>query len=568
MAVKKSSSTKKKLVRNPNTPSLKSQGAGYSTTNRKGETTFYKSSRDAAGYNDTFQGKGITSTGTPLSTFDASGSVITSDKMQPKPQINLPTPPPVNGLFGVTDGINASLAGSTGGTYDAAKKQIVPPVVDTKPKTATDIFTNYMQSQLNDFNDQKTSEDRLKEQQKMLRPKENLVNSLSGQLNAITTNRDAEMLRLEGQGRGVTESIIGGQQAQISREAAIQAMPIQAQLAIAQDDLESARSYASQLFQAQAQDAQARYNFKKELNASIYNFLNDQEKSRLAQTEKAEDRAFAVEQANRGTLKQLAMQAMEYGQGALSAEIMKLNPASPTFDADYGDVTSRLRKPVAAAAPIKRDTGFDKSGNLIDMQTGEVISKVTNVNPAENLQSQLANADPVSTKQALADLIAGNQITPGARGRIAPSLAVLNSVDELANMNLEGKFTGIGIAGKTKEFVKGLFNMKDPEATTNEQNIDAINLKVQQWASGASLTEQQTEQVNKFTPTTTDSDKTVRTKLNGLYNFMLNQTESELLSEGINVQFPTINLFEISDLYEKASPEQKAIIESTYFKKN
>lgn len=347
-----SKSKSNKLVRNPNTPSLKSQGAGYSTTNRKGETTFYKSSKDAPGYNDTTQSRSEMSKGTPISKFNSAGAVITADKLKPTEKIKLPTSPAVDGMFGVSDTINAGLAGSIGGSYDTTKKAIVPGQAEAPatPTTATSIFQNYMQSQLDGFNEQTTSESRLKEQQKMLRPKENLVNSLAGQVNTITANRDAQMLALEGQGRGQTGSFVGGEQARISREAAIQAMPIQAQLAIAQDDLESARSYASQLFQAQSQDAQNAYNFKKELNASIYNFLNDQEKTRVAQNEKALDRSFAVEQANRGTLKSLAMQAIEYGQGALSAEIMKLDPASSTFDADFGDVTSRLRKPVAASS--------------------------------------------------------------------------------------------------------------------------------------------------------------------------------------------------------------------------
>jgi len=280
--------------------------------------------------------------------YDPNPSVITSDKMAPVTPINLPTPPPVDGLFGVTDSANASLAGAVGGTYDTTNKQIVPPTPVAAPSTASDIFKSYMDKQMGAFNEQTSSVDRLKEQQKMLRPKENTVNALSGQLNTITANRDAAMLGLEGQGRGQTAGFIGGEQARINREAAIQAMPIQAQLAIAQDDLESARSYASQLFQAQAADDLARYNFQKEVNASIYNFLNAEETRRMAAKEKEEDRAFAVAQDNRSTLKQLSLQALEYGQGALAAEVMRLDPKSPTFDTDYGDAMSRLRKPAVA----------------------------------------------------------------------------------------------------------------------------------------------------------------------------------------------------------------------------
>lgn len=196
------------------------------------------------------------------------------------------------------------------------------------------------------------------------------------------------------------------------------------------------------------------------------------------------------------------------------------------------------------------------------------INQISNpVDLSSVMQEAVNNADPVSTKGALAGVLGNDKIAPATKARLSSALDVLNSVDEFANMNVEGKFTGVGIAGRIKEGIKGFFNMKDPEAITNAQNIEAINLKVQQWASGAALTDAQTKQVERFTPALNDSDKTVRTKLNGLYNFMLNVAESNLLTEGVNVQFPSVNLFEIADLYEKASPEQKTLIEQTYFNK-
>jgi hypothetical protein len=197
----------------------------------------------------------------------------------------------------------------------------------------------------------------------------------------------------------------------------------------------------------------------------------------------------------------------------------------------------------------------------------EINSTNNPVDVSTVIQNAVTDSNPITVKESLASLLGSGSISPSTKARISPSLAVLNSVDELANGNIEGKFTGIGVAGRIKEGIKGLFGYKDSEAITNAQNIEAINLKVQQWASGAALTDAQTKQVARFTPTLNDRDTTVKSKLNGLYNFMLNQAESDLLTEGINVQFPAVNLFEISDLYSKASPEQKAIIEQTYFNK-
>lgn len=378
MATTTKSKANTSRVKTKNKPTLKSQGAGYSTTNSKGVTTYYKSAKDAPGYSDTQDGKNVpVSKGTPLSKVDAVGNVITASKLKPTSPLILPTPPIPDPMKGVTDMNNASLGGAN---YDATKKQFVTPPADSN----FDSLKSYLGANAQAFSDIPTSESLLKEQRKYLKPKEDLANSLQGQLNTITQSRDAEILKLEGQGRGQTQGFIGGEQARINREATIQAMPVQAQLAIAQDDLESARSYASQLFQAKSQDAQARYQYQKEVNSTIFNYLNEEQKRRLAQKEKEEDRAFQVEQSNRGTLKQLSMQAIEYGQGALAGEIMRLDPTSPTFETDYADVVSRLRKPVTPVS-TKRDTQV-VNGQLVDMQTGEVISNLGG--PGQKPQTQ------------------------------------------------------------------------------------------------------------------------------------------------------------------------------------
>jgi hypothetical protein len=177
---------------------------------------------------------------------------------------------------------------------------------------------------------------------------------------------------------------------------------------------------------------------------------------------------------------------------------------------------------------------------------------------------------PAIAKAVLAELAGNKAISSGTRAKIAPAVEVLNSIDDFANKNIEGKFTGTGgLFGLAPlgQFFKGLVNRKDKEYILNKQDINAVNLKVQQWASGASLTEQQTTQVNDLTPNVYDSDSVIRTKSNGLYNFMLNQAEGNLITDGVNVQFPSVNLFEIRDLYDRASSEQQKVIKETYFNK-
>jgi len=399
MATSKSSSKSKKLVRNPNTPSLKSQGAGYSTTNRKGVTTFYKSSKDAPGYNDTTQSRSNMSKGTPLSAFDSKGTVINSESLKPNPTIPLAKPTPVDGLFGVTNATNAGLAALNGGTYDTKTNQIVPPTTPTQAPVDNSqaILNSYLQA--NAGLQAPSAVDNLKEMQKMLKPKEKLTNSLTGQLNTLNASRDAEMLKLEGQGRGQTGGFIGGEQARINREAAIQAMPIQAQLAIAQDDLESARTYAGQYFQAKMQDETNIYNQKKENNQLIFNFLNAAEQRRVAANEKALDREYAEKQATSRSAEAIAMQAIEYGQSSLATKVMALDTKSPTYAQDVRNAMAQLRKPVAAVS-TKRDTQV-VDGKLIDSQTGEVIAVIGSA-VDETTKRQLTEA--VSAQESLLNL--------------------------------------------------------------------------------------------------------------------------------------------------------------------
>lgn len=233
--------------------------------------------------------------------FAPTTSVITADKMKPVPPIPLATPAPVDGLGTTTAQGSASLAAKMGGTYDIKSGTITPPVPPTEPaKTGMDAYTEMFNAQnaaLKSAGEDRFSyEDAFNKTQKQLRPKEGLVNSIAGQLNVIQEKSNAAQLALEGQGRGQTGSFVGGEQARISREAAIQSMPLQAQLAIAQDDLDSARSYYTQYYQAKMQDSQNEYNLKKENIQNLYGFLTAQEERKAAASEKVLDRQYAESQ--------------------------------------------------------------------------------------------------------------------------------------------------------------------------------------------------------------------------------------------------------------------------------
>ena len=192
---------------------------------------------------------------------------------------------------------------------------------------------------------------------------------------------------------------------------------------------------------------------------------------------------------------------------------------------------------------------------LLDSGSADVNTLVANGTPSGE-----------ANKSVLTTLLQNRNIAGGTRTQVANVLGVVNAASELANNRLDGKFKGINPIRAVLD-VKIPFTdiglpfrdqVKGPQEIENEGYVDAINLKVQQWASGASLTQQQTEQVKRFTPKVTDTDAAVRTKLNNLTNFMLTQAQAQLQSEGINFTPAKVNLFETMDLLEQASPEQIA----------
>lgn len=300
--------------------------------------------------------------------------VINSAKIAPVSKITLPEKPVPNDMTAVTDGINSALAtGSNGAyTYDAAKGFVNTPQV-AQQDTAVSSF-NQMMSALdsnfknNSFNAQKE----VAAGEKYLRPKEQLVQSLQNQINTITSTRDAQQIGLEGQGRGQTTAFLGGEQARIGREAAIQALPLQAQLSAAQGDLDSARAHVDRLYAAKAQDAQTNYQYQASKIQAVYGFLTAQEAKIADQKKMEQTRAWQVEDRNITMANNLANTAFETGQSTLAGRIMALDTKSPTFSADLARLQGQVVKPVSGGSSAWELKDVNGVSSWVNKMTQEV----------------------------------------------------------------------------------------------------------------------------------------------------------------------------------------------------
>lgn len=119
-------------------------------------------------------------------------------------------------------------------------------------------------------------------------------------------------------------------------------------------------------------------------------------------------------------------------------------------------------------------------------------------------------------------------------------LGVVSATQQLAENNKEGQFPAIAFGDPTGAIQR----FAGPKGQSNLSGIEAINLKVQQWASGAALTEAQTKQVEKITPRNGDTNQQIRNKSNALANFMQEQASGLLASQGINYKPQSIDYYQ------------------------
>lgn len=176
--------------------------------------------------------------------------------------------------------------------------------------------------------------------------KQQIVNDLSSQLNTITANSQANQLRVIGQGRGIPEAIIGGQQAQIGREAAINALPVAAQLSAAQGNLDMANRNLETLFKIKVEDATAQYQYKKDVVTSVMNIASKAESVKLDVVLKKIDQEYESTLNLQKEQQAYAKMAMDNNQANIGSKIASLDYKSPTFRTDLSKLQSQIKDPM------------------------------------------------------------------------------------------------------------------------------------------------------------------------------------------------------------------------------
>lgn len=459
-----------KLVRKAGQKSLKSQGAGYSTTNRKGETSFYKSGSDAPGYTDNSKGKA------PISKFDASGAAITPESLSKTDVATVPTPPVAPNIGDVVGANNTGLATmlSPQGYTQDANGMFVAPKEDAG--TSADMsgqmnnFQSYMASLLGNepVNQEAIYNKTLR--QSGVNDAQKQVNQYTAQLNSIVAKSQAEQLGLEGQGRGVTESIIGGQQAQINREAAIAALPVQAQLAAAQGNLEFAQKQMDTLFAIRSADAKAKYDYNSNLISSVYNFATTVEQSRLNALKTKEDRAYSEKQQSIADAKSYAAMALEYGNSSLFSKLTNLDSTSPTYAADVKALASQIRKPAPAGDGAPKVVSINGVDSVWNPNTGKfeaiTLDGASNANEAiaDELATKITNIKGLTNHSGLNSAVGAVGLgRVGLTDAFGAKDEFIGKVEQLVSQ----EFLDTLISTKAKGATFGALTKPEQDALTN-----------------------------------------------------------------------------------------------------
>ncbi len=288
-----------------------------------------------------------------------SSPVITPEKLDTPP-----VPPKLPGLEVTNPGDvvgmnNAALApglADMGITYDSKSGfgYSSPTETTGQANSLTDLIQQRMQmmSAVEMPSQEKLYRDTLRESGK--KAAEADVNAYTQQLNTIVANRDAAMLSLEGQGRGITETIIGGQQAQVQKEAAIRALPVQAQLAAAQGRLDQANEYINTMFTIKSADAKAKYDRSIKIIDTYFEYAEKAEQRQFEDIKAQKAQKYQEEQNLLSMQNQLMISALE--RGASSAVLSAISNSKSAQEA------------ITAAGPALRPKATAASTKAPDLQ--------------------------------------------------------------------------------------------------------------------------------------------------------------------------------------------------------
>jgi hypothetical protein len=381
-----------------------------------------------------------------------------------------------------------------------------------------------------------------------IKQKQQQVNDLNAQLGEITARAQADQLRVTGQGRGIPEVIIGGQQSQIAKEAAIQALPIQAQLAAAQGNLEYAQNRLETLFKLKTADADRQYNYNKDLREKAWNLALYEDKKNIEESQRTDDRKYDMFKTSQGDIKDIAMKILDKDPQT-AAKLMSYSSNLSLDNISNKDISKDI------STIMSGYKGDDPSVNLTPDQrliANTILSsgKFTADQSKQMLEAIGSGMNLSSTVKNLArrDMMSGTTAT-----KVESQETALSALDNLDGLLKEyyanGGKTNIFI-GNMEKVVGKLGTINDPKLRSIATDIEAAVQTYRNAISGTAYSNQEGQAIASIFP---GIDKTeglnasiLESRRKGISNLIDGQYERVLGKDVIGIISPKEKQEEVS----------------------
>jgi len=363
----------------------------------------------------------LTKTSSPLLTNEplARSASITSETFAPSPigTVVMPTNTGTQNISPVNNAGLQNIMTDAGYTMTPTGQFVTTPQETQQPKEQQiSSITGQLSDLISRAIPQKRSvfeNEQVRQQQEEVNRRKQEVSTYTSQLNSIVAKQQADLLRLRevGSREGVTEAVYGGQELTINREAAIRALPIQAQIASAQGFLEIAQDYLKELITIKNDQIDSEYEYNKNVYNTLKSYADATQKRILDRIDKQEDRAFELQKSNLSALAK-AYESVGNNPTAINA-LKRINLNSPTAQLEISKEMGKYKvDTLKISANVQSDLvsgGFtneeiNKINNGVNTEgLMSVIQKEINAGQSVEVLRSIANA--YSANSAIMDLI-------------------------------------------------------------------------------------------------------------------------------------------------------------------
>lgn len=289
---------------------------------------------------------------------------------------------------------------------------------------------------------------------------------LQAKLTGITSEGQQAQLTLESQagtGKDVTGTFLGRKQQEISRQSAIKALPVQAEVLAAQAKVASAQGDVTTAqnaialaqdklntaFKVQTDYAQSVYDYNKELRATLYDYATKKEQQQLDAQNKADEQAFELYKNNIANAQSIAKTAMENGQADIASKITSLDPNSATYTQEVADLQKGIVDKTADLDKQLKQIQIKKAQQ--DLITTKETGKIVKINGVDYIQ----NADGTLT---LPELPKGTVDTSGNDKNISTINDLLKNkaISSVVGPNILARFGYGSLTGANQNFISSV----------------------------------------------------------------------------------------------------------------